>query len=152
MTWYYLYFDFVMEVLEEFFVDLFIVEIEEGVECSEYWVGVIKVVMMGDIIEWDRWLFIVVVQMYVCIGVLILIYCEVGFGGIEQVVLFEDFGVVFVCIVLFYIDKVFDDGYYWDFLVIGVNFVYDQVLCQLFQEEESMFWFVVEMIDVGYID
>jgi phosphotriesterase-related protein len=123
-------------VSAEELADLFIADIEDGIDANDYSgpvvhrtphrAGVIKVGgSTGGPSDVDRPAFEAAAQAHVRTGAPILTHCEGGTGGLEQVRLLTDHGVDPAHIALSHVDKVVDRGYHRELAATGAVSEYD---------------------------
>ena len=116
--------------------DLFVADIEEGVDVLDYSgpvvdrtphrAGVIKIAGSdGGPSERDERIFAAAALAHGRTGVPILTHCERGTGGLEQVRVLADGGVALAHVALSHVDKVVDRGYHRELAASGVTLEYD---------------------------
>ena len=117
--------------------DLFIADVEEGIDAHDYSgpvvrrtahrAGVVKVAGSdGGPSNRDTPIFGAAAEAHRRTGVPILTHCEGGTGALEQIRLLADRGVAPEHIVLSHVDKVVDAGYHAELLSTGAFAEYDQ--------------------------
>ena len=117
--------------------DIFIADIEEGIEANDYAgrdvdrtdhrAGVIKIAgSEGGPSSRDTRVFRAASRAQRRTGAPILTHCENGTGALEQVRLLADSGVDLAHVALSHVDKVADIAYHRDILSSGANVEYDQ--------------------------
>jgi 5-phospho-D-xylono-1,4-lactonase len=127
------------EARPDVLADLFVADIEQGVDRFDYTgpvvertshrAGVVKVATMGDRPDQaERRAFEAAAQAHLRTGAPVMTHCEDGRGGEAQVELLTELGVAPSRIVLSHTDKVEDPTYHRDLLGAGVNLEYDQLL------------------------
>jgi phosphotriesterase-related protein len=119
--------------------DLFVADIEEGIDYFDYFgpvvrrtphrAGLIKVgTSQPEPDDRDRRVFAAAAETHLRTGVPILTHCEEGRGGMEQIELLTGHGVEPDHIVLSHTDKVDDAAYHRDLADAGVMLEFDQGL------------------------
>ena len=117
--------------------DLFVADIEDGIDTYDYAgpvvrrtpfrAGVIKVAGSdGGLSARDQRVFEAAAIAHVRTGAPILTHCEHGTGALEQVRFLADRGVAPERVALSHVDKVTDRGYHRDLLSTGAVAAYDQ--------------------------
>jgi phosphotriesterase-related protein len=132
---------------------LFINEIENGMDDTEIKAGIIKVVTSGSIIK-DREvkLFEAAAIATNKTGMPIISHCEHGKGALEQIKLFNKLGIKLNRIILSHTDKENDHGYHREILSSGINVEYDQSLRQFNDEKPESALLTIAMIEAGYLN
>jgi len=124
-------------VSEEELADLFVADIEQGIDANDYSgpivsrtghrAGVLKVAGSdGGPSPRDARIFRAAAAAHRRTGVPILTHCEGGTGGLEQLRLLADEGVPLDRVVLGHVDKVVDPGYHRELAASGATLEYDQ--------------------------
>lgn len=116
--------------------DLFVADIEEGIDALDYSgpvvrrtphrAGVIKIAGSdGGPSERDEGIFAAAALAHARTGVPILTHCERGTGGLEQARALADGGVALGHVALSHVDKVVDRGYHRELAATGATLEYD---------------------------
>jgi phosphotriesterase-related protein len=124
------------EVTDEELADLFVADIEEGIDANDYRgpivrrtphrAGVIKIAGSdGGPSPRDSHVFAAAAISHRRTGAPILTHCEAGTGALEQVTLLTDLGVDARHIVLSHVDKVVDRAYHREIVSTGAFVEYD---------------------------
>jgi phosphotriesterase-related protein len=124
-------------VTVEELADLFVADIEEGIDANDYSgpvvrrtahrAGVIKIAGSdGGPSARDSLLFVAAADAHRRTGAPILTHCEAGTGALEQIELLTDLGVDARHITLSHVDKVVDREYHRDVASTGAFVEYDQ--------------------------
>ena len=132
---------------------LFINEIENGMDDTEIKAGIIKVVTSGSEIK-DREikLFEAAAIAHDKTGMPMISHCEHGKGALEQIKLFIKLGVNLKRVTLSHTDKENDHGYHRELLSSGINVEYDQSLRQFNDEKPESALLTIAMIEAGYLN
>ena len=130
---------------------LFINEIENGMDDTEIKAGIIKVVTSGSEIK-DREikLFEAAAIAHDKTGMPMISHCEHGKGALEQIKLFTKLGINLKRVTLSHTDKENDHGYHRELLSSGINVEYDQSLRQFNEEQPESALLTIAMIESGY--
>ena len=123
-------------VTVEELADLFVADIEEGIDANDYSgpvvhrtphrAGVIKIAgSEGGPSPRDSVIFVAAAEAHRRTGAPILTHCEAGTGALEQVRVLVDLGVATEHVVLSHVDKVVDRGYHAELLSTGAFGEYD---------------------------
>jgi len=132
---------------------VFIRDIEVGMEGTEHKAGQLKVVTSGHVITGrERQLFEAVAIAHQVSGAPILSHCEHGKGAIEQIELFLELNIPLHKVTLSHTDKEADFGYHRQILSSGVNVEYDQSLRQCDLAEPPSALLMKAMVEEGFID
>lgn len=137
--------------------DLFIAEIETGIDAHDYngpvvsrtehRAGLVKVASSaGGPSDRDRRVFAAAALTSARTGVAIMTHCEGGTGAIEQLHLLSELHVPLSRAVLSHTDKIADFGYHREILASGARVVYDQGL----RSPDVTHDLVVAMVNEGY--
>ena len=131
---------------------LFITEIENGMDNTDIKAGIIKVSTSGPKIK-DREskLFEAATIATQKTGAPIISHCEHGTGALEQISLFQKLGVDLSKVTLSHTDKENDHGYHREILSSGINVEYDQSLRQGTEVKPQSAQLTVAMINAGYV-
>jgi len=141
--------------------DLFVVEIEEGIDLRDYngpsilrsphRAGVIKVATSGENPGVrERKVIEAAVIAHMRTGAPILTHTEKGTGALQQVQLFRDLGAALPHIVLSHTDRKPDIGYHKEILSSGVMLEYDSAFRWPEGEGNPTLNLVVAMVDAGF--
>jgi phosphotriesterase-related protein len=132
---------------------LFINEIENGMDDTEIKAGIIKVATSGSEIK-DREikLFEAAAVAHDKTGIPIISHCEHGKGALEQIKLFTKLGIKLNRVTLSHTDKENDHGYHRELLSSGINVEYDQSLRQFNEERPESALLTIAMIEAGYLN
>jgi len=132
---------------------VFIRDIEVGMEGTEHKAGQLKVVTSGHVITGrERRLFEAVAIAHQISGAPILSHCEHGKGAIEQIELFLQLNIPLHKVTLSHTDKEADFGYHRQILSSGVNVEYDQSLRQCDLAEPPSALLLKAMVEEGFIN
>jgi phosphotriesterase-related protein len=131
--------------------ELFITEIESGMDNTDIKAGIIKVSTSGSKIN-DREIksFEAATIATQKTGAPIISHCEHGTGALEQINLFQKLGVNLSKVTLSHTDKENDPSYHRDILSSGINLEYDQSLRQATEVSPKSAQLIVEMINAGF--
>jgi len=141
--------------------DLFIAEIDEGIDRYDYSgpvvertphrAGILKIATLGEAPD-DREhrLFEAAARAHTATGVPILTHCEDGRGAPAQIDLLRELGVPLAAVVLSHTDKVEDPVYHRDLLASGVNVEYDQAIRHAADSPPPTVPLIAAMIEAGY--
>lgn len=133
--------------------ELFLQDINIGMENTSAKAGVIKVVTSGPKIkEREIRLFEAATIAQSKSGVTIISHCEHGTGAIEQLDLFNKLNIPLSKVILSHTDKVEDHGYHQDILSSGVYVEYDQSLRQATDENPASARLTAAMVSAGYLN
>jgi predicted metal-dependent phosphotriesterase family hydrolase len=132
---------------------LFIREINNGAEGSEYKTGLIKTVTSGkEYSQREKRLFEAAAIAHKATGVPILTHCEHGTGALEQLELLQDLKVPLSSVILSHTDKETDLVYHREILNSGVFVEYDQSLRQADASSSPSAKLVLQMFEEGFGD
>jgi len=132
---------------------VFIRDIEVGMEGTELKAGQLKVVTSGQLItDRERRLFEAAAIAHQVTGAPILSHCEHGKGAVEQIELFLELNISIQKVTLSHTDKENDFGYHKEILSSGINVEYDQSLRQCDLAEPPSALLMKAMVDEGFID
>jgi phosphotriesterase-related protein len=132
---------------------VFVRDIQIGMEGTEFKAGQLKVVTSGQVInDRDRKLFEAAAIAHLITGAPIMSHCEHGIGALEQIDLFHQLHVPIHKVTLSHTDKENDFGYHKEILASGVNVEYDQSLRQSDLDVPPSALLMKAMIDAGFID
>lgn len=126
-----------LRATEDELADLFVADVEDGIDARDYGGPIVKRTDIGAGIvkvggseggpsERDRPIFHAAALAHARTGVPIQTHCEAGTGAIEQIGLLTDAGVPADRISLSHVDKVVDRGYHRELFASGAFAVYDQ--------------------------
>ena len=133
--------------------ELFLQDINFGMENTSAKAGVIKVVTSGPKIkEREIRLFEAAAIAQRKSDLPILSHCEHGTGAMEQLDLFNKLNIPLSKVILSHTDKVEDYGYHKDILSSGVYVEYDQSLRQATDENPASAQLTAAMVSSGYIN
>lgn len=159
-TTYYQHQDWAIDGSADDLAELFIADIEVGIDRYDYTgplidrtghrAGIVKVATMGEVTDRDRRLFDAAAQTHRRTGAPIVTHCQGGEGGLEQIALLDRYAVPPGRVVLSHTDKVLDPGYHRALLETGANLVYDQALRQPADEEQGTAWLIDTLVEEGY--
>jgi 5-phospho-D-xylono-1,4-lactonase len=141
--------------------DLFIAEIEEGIDGRDYngpsilrtehRAGVIKVATSGELpTDHERKIIEAAVIAHRSTGAPILTHTEQGAGALQQVQMFRDLGANLSHIVLSHTDRKPDPVYHREILSSGVMLEYDSAFRWLAGEENPTLTMVVATVSAGF--
>ena len=144
--------DAIENLNSEKLAQLFITEIERGMDNTDIKAGIIKVSTSGPKIK-DREskLFEAATIATQKTGAPIISHCEHGTGALEQINLFQKLGVNLSKVTLSHTDKESDHGYHREILSSGINVEYDQSLRQGTEVKPQSAQLTVAMIEAGYV-
>jgi phosphotriesterase-related protein len=149
---YYLPTDQLETMDSEHLAQVFVKDIEIGMEGTEFRAGQLKVVTSGSVIkDRDRRLFEAVAIAHQITGAPIVSHCEHGTGALEQIELFTKLRIPVEKVTLSHTDKENDFGYHREILSSGINVEYDQSLRQSDQDTPPSALLMKAMIDEGFI-
>jgi phosphotriesterase-related protein len=132
---------------------VFVRDIEVGMEGTEHKAGQLKVVTSGHAItDRDRRLFEAAAIAHQITGAPILSHCEHGKGALEQIELFLELNIPIHKVTLSHTDKEHDFGYHRQILSSGINVEYDQSLRQSDLDAPPSALLMKAMVDAGFID
>ncbi len=151
-----------LEASAEVLAELFVADIETGidrfdytgpvVERTDHRAGILKIVTSGSTITArDRRLFEAAALTHQRTGIPILTHCEDGVGAPEQLDLLAKLGVPLNRVVLSHTDKLADAGLHKELLSSGVNLEYDQALRQATDVVPVTAGLLAEMIAAGFL-
>ena len=149
-------------VSTEELVELFVADICEGIDSNDYagpfcertthCAGIIKVAGgLDKLDEHEQRLFEAAAQTHLMTGAPILTHTEKGTAGLEQVELFEEYGVDLSHVILSHTDRKPDHYYHKELLSTGVNLEYDAAFRWKETDGNPTRDLVVAMKDAGYI-
>jgi phosphotriesterase-related protein len=143
-----------LEIMDpEKLAQVFIKDIQVGMEGSEHKAGQLKVVTSGSVIkDREKRLFEAVAIAHQVTGAPIISHCEHGTGALEQINLFSKLNIPLHKVTLSHTDKENDIGYHKEILASGINVEYDQSLRQSEQDAPPSALLMKAMIDAGFID
>jgi phosphotriesterase-related protein len=128
---YYLPTDELETMDAEDLAQVFIKDIQVGMEGTEFKAGQLKVVTSGSVIkDREKRLFEAVAIAHQVTGAPIISHCEHGTGALEQINLFNKLNIPLHKVTLSHTDKENDVGYHKEILSSGINVEYDQSLRQ----------------------
>ena len=130
-------FSWANELSADQLAELFIADIDDGIDRFDYRgpviqrtshrAGLIKVgTLQSEPNDRDRRAFAAAAEAHHRTGVPILTHCEEGIGGREQIALFAEYGVRPECVVLSHTDKVSEVSYHRDLIAAGAYLEFDQ--------------------------
>ena len=133
--------------------ELFLRDINDGMDGTTAKAGVIKVVTSGPNIK-DREikLFEGAAIAHKRSGAPIISHCEHGTGAIEQLNLFSKFNIPLTKVILSHTDKSADLGYHHEILSSGVYVEYDQSLRQANEAKPASAQLTTAMVGAGFIN
>lgn len=132
---------------------VFIRDIQVGMEGTEHKAGQLKVVTSGQVItDRDRRLFEAAAIAHEITGAPILSHCEHGKGALEQIELFLELNIPINKVTLSHTDKENDFGYHKEILSSGIYVEYDQSLRQCDLAAPPSALLMKAMVDEGFID
>jgi len=133
--------------------ELFLRDINDGMDGTTAKAGVIKVVTSGPNIK-DREikLFEGAAIAHKRSGAPIISHCEHGTGAIEQLNLFSKFHIPLTKVILSHTDKSADLGYHHEILSSGVYVEYDQSLRQANEAKPASAQLTAAMVGAGFIN
>ena len=132
---YYLPSDELETMDAENLAQVFVRDIQIGMEGTEFKAGQLKVVTSGHVIkDRDKRLFEAVAIAHQITGAPIISHCEHGTGALEQIDLFNTLHIPVHKVTLSHTDKENDIGYHKEILASGINVEYDQSLRQSDQD------------------
>jgi len=141
---YYLPTDDLETMDAEDLAQLFVRDIQVGMEGTAYKAGLLKVVTSGHVTsKRDKRLFE---------AAAILSHCEHGKGALEQIELFQQLSIPIHKVTLSHTDKENDFGYHKEILSSGINVEYDQSLRQSDLDAPPSALLMKAMVDEGFID
>jgi phosphotriesterase-related protein len=150
---YYLPTDELETMDAEDLAQVFIKDIQVGMEGTEFKAGQLKVVTSGSVIkDREKRLFEAVAIAHQVTGAPIISHCEHGTGALEQINLFSKLNIPLHKVTLSHTDKENDIGYHKEILSSGINVEYDQSLRQSEQDAPPSALLMKAMIDAGFID
>ncbi|MEX1172406.1 MAG: aryldialkylphosphatase, partial [Chloroflexota bacterium] len=150
-------------VTVEDLADLFVADIEHGIDAFDYAgpvvrrtpfrAGVIKVAgSEGGLSARDERVFEAAAIAHARTGAPILTHCEHGTGALEQIRFLADRGVAPEHVALSHVDKVTDRGYHRDLLSTGALAAYDQTFRWPAGAENATGRLIGEMVEDGLDD
>jgi phosphotriesterase-related protein len=132
--------------------ELFLTDINVGMENTSAKAGAIKVVTSGvKIKDREYRLFEAAAIAHQKSGAPILSHCEHGTGAIEQIKLFQELRIDLNRVTLSHTDKEFDLKYHQEILSTGINVEYDQSLRQFEDSNPKSAQLTLEMVNQGFI-
>jgi phosphotriesterase-related protein len=150
---YYLPTDELEIMATEKLAQVFIKDIQVGMEGTEFKAGQIKVVTSGSLIkDRDKRLFEAVAIAHQETGAPIISHCEHGKGALEQINLFNKLNIPMSKVTLSHTDKENDVSYHKEILSSGINVEYDQSLRQSDLDVPPSASLMQAMIEEGFID
>jgi phosphotriesterase-related protein len=143
-----------LEIMDpEKLAQVFIKDIQVGMEGTEYKAGQLKVVTSGSVIkDRDKRLFEAVAIAHQVTGAPIISHCEHGTGALEQINLFNKLKIPVGRVTLSHTDKENDINYHKEILSSGINVEYDQSLRQSDLDVPPSALLMNAMIEEGFID
>lgn len=143
-----------LEIMDpEKLAQVFIKDIQVGMEGSEHKAGQLKVVTSGSVIkDREKRLFEAVAIAHQITGAPIISHCEHGTGALEQINLFAKLKIPVGKVTLSHTDKENDIGYHKEILSSGINVEYDQSLRQCDLDVPPSASLMKAMIEEGFID
>ena len=159
---YYTHHPWALEADVDALAELFIADIEDGIdrfdytgpviERSEYRAGIIKVATPhAELTDRCRRVFRAAVTAAERTGAPILTHCEEGVGAASHVAEFDRLGFPLQRVVISHTDKVADRGYHTDLLESGVNLEYDQALRRSTDEPNDTAALIAHAVEGGFI-
>jgi phosphotriesterase-related protein len=150
---YYLPTDELETMDAEDLAQVFIKDIQVGMEGTEFKAGQLKVVTSGSVIkDREKRLFEAVAIAHQVTGAPIISHCEHGTGALEQINLFNKLNIPLHKVTLSHTDKENDVGYHKEILSSGINVEYDQSLRQSDLDVPPSASLMKAMIEEGFID
>jgi len=150
---YYLPTDELETMDAEDLAQVFIKDIQVGMEGTEFKAGQLKVVTSGSVIkDREKRLFEAVAIAHQVTGAPIISHCEHGTGALEQINLFNKLKIPVHKVTLSHTDKENDISYHKEILSSGINVEYDQSLRQSDLDVPPSALLMKAMIDAGFID
>jgi len=150
---YYLPTDELETMDAEDLAQVFIKDIQVGMEGTEFKAGQLKVVTSGSVIkDREKRLFEAVAIAHQVTGAPIISHCEHGTGALEQINLFNKLIIPVHKVTLSHTDKENDISYHKEILSSGINVEYDQSLRQSDLDVPPSALLMKAMIDAGFID
>lgn len=144
--------DAIEKLNSEKLAQLFIKEIENGMDNTDIKAGIIKVSTSGPKIkDRENKLFEAATIATHKTGAPIISHCEHGTGALEQIDLFKKLGVNLSKVTLSHTDKENDHSYHREILSSGINVEYDQSLRQGTDVKPQSAQLTVAMIEAGYV-
>jgi phosphotriesterase-related protein len=145
--------DLLEKASAEKLAELFLRDINDGMEKTNAKAGVIKVITSGPRIK-DREvkLFEAAAIAHTESGAPILSHCEHGTGAIEQLELFSKFNIPLSRVTLSHTDKEADLGYHHEILSSGVFVEYDQSLRQANDVKAPSAQLTAAMVGAGFVN
>jgi phosphotriesterase-related protein len=143
-----------LEIMDpEKLAQVFIKDIQVGMEGTEFKAGQLKVVTSGSVInDREKRLFEAVAIAHQVTGAPIISHCEHGTGALEQINLFNKLKIPVHKVTLSHTDKENDISYHKEILSSGINVEYDQSLRQSDLDVPPSALLMKAMIDQGFID
>jgi phosphotriesterase-related protein len=147
----------------ETLADLFVADIEEGIDHFDYMgpvvrrtphrAGLVKVGTLQEALDdRDRRVFAAAAATHLRTGVPVLTHLEGGRGGMEQIEALAALGVPPQHMVLSHTDKVPDIGYHRDLIDTGVNLEFDQVIRHPVGEDNPTVRLVTTLVADGAVE
>ena len=150
---YYLPTDELETMDAEDLAQVFIKDIQVGMEGTEFKAGQLKVVTSGSVNkDREKRLFEAVAIAHQVTGAPIISHCEHGIGALEQINLFNQLKIPLHKVTLSHTDKENDVGYHKEILSSGINVEYDQSLRQSDLDVPPSASLMKAMIEEGFID
>jgi phosphotriesterase-related protein len=145
--------DLLEKASAEKLAELFLKDINYGMDGTNAQAGAIKVVTSGPKIK-DREvkLFEAAAIAHSECGAPVLSHCEHGTGAIEQVDLFSKFNIPLSHVILSHTDKEADTGYHHEILSSGVFVEYDQSLRQANDLNAPSAKLTAAMVGAGFVN
>lgn len=132
---------------------VFVRDIQVGMEGTEHKAGQLKVVTSGHVItDRERRLFEAAAIAHEITGAPILSHCEHGKGALEQIELFLELNIPIHKVTLSHTDKENDFGYHKEILSSGINVEYDQSLRQCDLATPPSALLMKAMVGEGFLD
>jgi phosphotriesterase-related protein len=143
-----------LEIMDpEKLAQVFIKDIQVGMEGSEHKAGQLKVVTSGSVIkDREKRLFEAVAIAHQITGAPIISHCEHGTGALEQINLFNALHIPVGKVTLSHTDKENETSYHKEILSSGINVEYDQSLRQSDLDVPPSASLMNAMIEEGFID
>ena len=150
---YYLPTDELETMDAEDLAQVFIKDIQVGMEGTEFKAGQLKVVTSGSVIkDREKRLFEAVSIAHQKTGAPIISHCEHGKGALEQINLFNELNIPISKVTLSHTDKENEVSYHKEILSSGINVEYDQSLRQSDLDVPPSASLMKAMIEEGFID
>jgi phosphotriesterase-related protein len=150
---YYSQSDPIEKLSAEALAQVFIADVESGMEGTQFKAGMIKMVTSGPRIkDREKRLFEAVAIAQHQTGAPVISHCEHGTGALEQIKLINALKIPIHKVTLSHTDKENDLGYHKEILSSGINVEYDQSLRQSEEAKPASAKLMKAMIDEGFID